>query len=109
MYVLNSEGDSLFFSPLPPPPSSSPPLPPPPSSSPSPQLVRPAVEEVIRHSRHLVRRQRFRELAAADPVEALSFLKTTLASTVDHSNKEESEQVPPPHPFHNLTSSLSLP
>lgn len=64
------------------------------------KLVRPSVEDVLRHSRHLLRRQRFRELTAVDPLEALSFLKTTLASTVDHNDQDESDQ------FRQLASTL---
>eukprot|EP00731_Ephydatia_muelleri_P000964 Em0001g964a len=57
------------------------------------KLVRPSVADVLRRSRHLLRRQRFGEMASIDPMEALSFLKTTLASTVDHRDPDESDQV----------------
>eukprot|EP00731_Ephydatia_muelleri_P000943 Em0001g943a len=63
-------------------------------------LVRPSVADVLRRSRHLLRRQKFREMASIDPMEALSFLKTTLASTVDHRDPDESDQ------FRQLASTL---
>eukprot|EP00731_Ephydatia_muelleri_P000998 Em0001g998a len=64
------------------------------------KLVRPSVADVLRRSRHLLRRQRFQEMASIDPMEALSFLKTTLASTVDHRDPDESDQ------FRQLASTL---
>ena len=57
------------------------------------QLWRPSTEQLMRRCRYLLRKHRFQELAGEDPIAALSYLQTSLAQMVDHTDSEETREV----------------
>jgi hypothetical protein len=56
-------------------------------------LQRPDRAEVLRRCRILIRQCKFSELAGRDPMIALGYLHSSLASVVDHKNPREERQV----------------
>ena len=57
------------------------------------QLCRPSTALLLRRCRYLVRKHKFSEIAIRDPVSALHYLQTELASCVDHSDQQETREV----------------
>ncbi|GIZ04438.1 muskelin [Caerostris extrusa] len=55
-------------------------------------LYRPTKEMLLRQCFHIIRRHKFQEIADSDPIAAVRYLQTELASTVDHSNPEETRE-----------------
>lgn len=64
------------------------------------KLSRPSREHLLRRCRYLIRKQRFHEMAARDPYEALRYLQHELSETVTHDDPEESKE------FRLIASSL---
>ncbi|XP_027058035.1 muskelin-like [Pocillopora damicornis] len=64
------------------------------------KLSRPSREHLLRRCRYLIRKQRFQEMAARDPYEALRYLQHELSETVAHDDPEESQE------FRLIASSL---
>ncbi|XP_066283972.1 muskelin-like [Branchiostoma lanceolatum] len=64
------------------------------------KLCRASKEQLLRRCRYLIRRHKFQEIAAADPLAALQFLQCDLASIVDHEDDEETRE------FQQLASTL---
>lgn len=57
------------------------------------QLYRPSSEYLLRQCRFLIRKHQFLELSANHPRQALAYLQTELASTVNHNDPEETKEV----------------
>lgn len=64
------------------------------------KLVRVNKEQLLRHCQYIVKKLRFGELVAQDPVAALSFLQTDISAIVNHDDPQESSE------FRQLASSL---
>ena len=47
----------------------------------------------MRRCRYLIRKHRFQEMAQTNPIQALAYLQTELADTVNHKNEEETKEV----------------
>ncbi|XP_064633309.1 muskelin-like [Lineus longissimus] len=56
------------------------------------KLSRPSKEQLLRKCKYLLRKQRFQEIASTNPVNALRYLQTDLAQTVDHSDLDDSRE-----------------
>ncbi|TFK67379.1 galactose oxidase [Pluteus cervinus] len=68
------------------------------------ELVRPSQEEIIRRAKFRIRRQQFREMSEdGDPIKALNFLQSDVASVVDHKDPVESDD------FRSLLTHLLVP
>jgi hypothetical protein len=57
------------------------------------RLIRPAVEDLLKECKLMLRRQRFEELAAVDPLRALLYLQNSLSELIDHSNSQQTSEV----------------
>ena len=57
------------------------------------QLCRPSVNHLKKRCKYQLRKHQFQEIAAANPMEALSFLQNQLHDMVDHKDEEESKEV----------------
>lgn len=66
-------------------------------------LCRPTRNQIMRRCRYLIRKHKFMEVAENNPIQALGYLQTELAQTVNHDNTDETKE------FHLLASSLFRP
>ncbi|XP_071960685.1 muskelin-like [Antedon mediterranea] len=64
------------------------------------QLCRPSNDSILRRCRYLIRKHKFHELASDNQVDALRYLQTELAETVNHKDEEETQE------FQQLAASL---
>ncbi|XP_054707459.1 muskelin-like isoform X2 [Uloborus diversus] len=55
-------------------------------------LYRPTKEMLLRQCSRIIRQHKFQEIAARDQIEALHYLQTELASTIDHKNSDETKE-----------------
>ncbi|KAK6176578.1 hypothetical protein SNE40_014836 [Patella caerulea] len=56
------------------------------------KLCRPSTNHLLRKCRYLIRKFRFKEMAMTDPREAMVYLQTKLAQTVDHDDTDEEKE-----------------
>ncbi|XP_041349762.1 muskelin-like [Gigantopelta aegis] len=56
------------------------------------ELCRPSPEHLLRRCRYLIRKYKFREVAARDSKAAMVYLQTHLAQMVDHSDSDETKE-----------------
>nr|CAB3263857.1 muskelin-like [Phallusia mammillata] len=64
------------------------------------KLIRPTKYDLLRKCRFIIRKQRFQENAAREPLAALRFLQSSVSETVDHSNEKEARE------FRHLAATL---
>ncbi|XP_074644616.1 muskelin-like isoform X2 [Tubulanus polymorphus] len=57
------------------------------------KLSRPSKDQLLQKCLYLIRKQEFQEVAASEPMQALQYLQTSLAETVDHTDLDDAREL----------------